>query len=263
MNMEDKLLDFTQVCEAPGALATDETLSMMLTRYHFAAAHARGRETLELACGAGCGLGYIARMARRVTGGDVDPKNLAPALERYRDNKRVDVRQVDALDCPFDDDSFGAVVLLDSIYWLSSAPRFFAEASRLLQPKGVLVISTVNPDWHGFNPSPRAVRYYNIPELAYGLREAGFNPSFHTGFRDRPEGIRGRCVAGVRWVAVKTGLIPTSVVAKEKLKRIFYGSLKKFPDEITDDIAPLENLQSVADDYRGTGEKIIYTAAVL
>ncbi|HOM17804.1 MAG TPA: hypothetical protein PLQ00_10775, partial [Thermoguttaceae bacterium] len=58
--------DYTGVTELPGNLAHKEQLSILMTRYHWAAQYARDREVLEAACGAGQGLGYLRRTARRV-----------------------------------------------------------------------------------------------------------------------------------------------------------------------------------------------------
>jgi SAM-dependent methyltransferase len=256
-------VDFTQVCEAPGELATKETLSMMLTRYHFAAQFVRDREILELACGAGCGLGYLAQHAQRVTGGDVDLKNLAPAIERYDGHELIRVMCLNALDCPFGVKSFDTIILLDSLYWLPSIAQFLAEVRRLLRPSGVLILSTVNPDWHGFNPSPQATRYYTIPELALELRGAGFEPCFNVGFSDSPQTLRGQLAAWVRKWAVKTGLVPNSIYLKEKFKRILYGPLTRFPDEVTDEMASLEPINPVKDDYYCKDSKIIYISATV
>ncbi len=236
---------------------------MMLTRYHFAAQFVRDREILELACGAGCGLGYLAQHAQRVTGGDVDLKNLAPAIERYDGHERIRVMRLNALDCPFGVKSFDTIILLDSLYWLPSIAQFLAEVRRLLRPSGVLILSTVNPDWHGFNPSPQATRYYTIPELALELRGAGFEPCFNVGFSDSPQTLRGQLAAWVRKWAVKTGLVPNSIYLKEKFKRILYGPLTRFPDEVTDEMASLEPINPVKDDYYCKDSKIIYISATV
>lgn len=66
------------------------------------------KEVLEVACEAGIGLGYLARNARKVIGGDYDGKLVQIAKGHYED--RVEVRQLDAHNLPFDDKSFDIVI---------------------------------------------------------------------------------------------------------------------------------------------------------
>lgn len=64
--------DFSSVTEVPGLRATDEQRSMLYTRYHLARTRSVGKDVLEVACGAGLGLGYLAETARSVTGVGID-----------------------------------------------------------------------------------------------------------------------------------------------------------------------------------------------
>ena len=52
--------DYSIITEIPGIDASQEQLSMLLTRYHVAAERAEGMDLLEVACGAGIGLEYLA-----------------------------------------------------------------------------------------------------------------------------------------------------------------------------------------------------------
>jgi 2-polyprenyl-3-methyl-5-hydroxy-6-metoxy-1,4-benzoquinol methylase len=62
--------DYCTVTELPGSNATKEQLARLYHRYHFAAGFCEGKDVLEVACGAGQGLGYLARKAKSVVGGD-------------------------------------------------------------------------------------------------------------------------------------------------------------------------------------------------
>ena len=62
--------DYTTVTEIPRGRVTREQLTRMCTRYYFASKFCEGKDVLEVGCGAGQGLGYLARKARRVVGGD-------------------------------------------------------------------------------------------------------------------------------------------------------------------------------------------------
>ena len=66
---------YTTVTELPGSGATSEQLAMLYARYALAAGFSRGKDVVEVACGPGIGLGYLARWARRVVGGEFVPNS--------------------------------------------------------------------------------------------------------------------------------------------------------------------------------------------
>ncbi len=237
--------DYTGVTELPGNLAHREQLAMLITRYYWAAQHAQDREVLEAACGAGQGLGYLRRVARRVVGGDIDPNNLAYAEQTYRDRDGIELYQFDAQEMPFEDGSFDVVLLFEAIYYLAEPERFFAEAHRVLRPKGLVLVSSVNCQWPGFNPSPYSVRYYTAEEL-YGLaHRAGFVSQMWVGFPDRTDSFRRRIIRALRRIAVALRLIPKTMRGKAWLKRLFYGPLEPVPPELHEGLGSPEPLVPV------------------
>jgi cyclopropane fatty-acyl-phospholipid synthase-like methyltransferase len=52
--------EYIHVTEIPGNKASAEQIERLYHRYHFASAFCQGKEVLEVACGAGMGLGYLA-----------------------------------------------------------------------------------------------------------------------------------------------------------------------------------------------------------
>ncbi len=107
--------DFTTVAEVPGGNATADQLSILHTRYYLAGRYADGKDVLEVACGAGQGLGYIACHARRVVGGDIDDRLLAIARQTYEGNDKVDLTKLDAKDLQFSDEPLDTLVLFEAI----------------------------------------------------------------------------------------------------------------------------------------------------
>ena len=154
--------DYSTVTEIPGDKATQEQMDRVFQRYRFAIDFCEDKDVLEVACGAGQALGYLARKARRVVGGDCTEKLLTSAKHYYKD--RAELYLLDAHQLPFRDRSFDVVILFEAIYYLAQPQEFVAEAYRVLRGNGVLLIATVNKDWPEFNPSPYSIRYLSVPE---------------------------------------------------------------------------------------------------
>jgi SAM-dependent methyltransferase len=233
--------DFSNVTEQPGQKASKEQLSIMLTRYDLAAKYSENKDVLEVACGSGTGLDYIAQKATRVVGGDIDPKLVEMAKNNYKDNKKVTVITLDALKLPFDTDTFDVILLYEAIYYLSDVEQFLKEVKRVLRANGKLIISTVNCQWHGFNPSPFSTKYWSVKDLDSLLKTYTFTPSVYLGFLDAPSG-GSSLVSVIRKIAIKLRLIPNTMEGKERLKRLFYGALQPIPAKIHENLATIEPL---------------------
>ena len=110
-------------------------------RYRFAAAEARGRDVVDVACGEGYGAAaLLAAGARRVVGVDVDPATCRHAARRYQ----LATIAGDALQLPLADHCCELFVSFETIEHVAEPERLLAEAARVLTPEGVLVISTPN-----------------------------------------------------------------------------------------------------------------------
>lgn len=232
--------DFTHVTEQPGQKATKEQLSIMITRYDLAAHHSEGKDVLEVACGSGTGLDYIAQKANKIIGGDIDTKLVEIAKNNYKDNNKVTVLHLDALNLPFETNAFDVVLLYEAIYYLPNVDQFLKEVKRVLRKNGKLIISTVNCQWHGFNPSPFSTKYWSVQEMSQLLQTYNYTPSVLIGFLDKPN---GSFVSLIRRTAVKLKLIPDTMEGKERLKRLFYGSLQPIPAKIYENMAVIEPLK--------------------
>ena len=62
---------FEDVTELAGMPISQEQLYRMFNRYHWTAAQSKDADVLEVACGAGQGVGYVGRSARSVIAGDI------------------------------------------------------------------------------------------------------------------------------------------------------------------------------------------------
>jgi 2-polyprenyl-3-methyl-5-hydroxy-6-metoxy-1,4-benzoquinol methylase len=111
-----------------------------LARYRFAAQLAPGRRVLDAACGEGYGTAMLATGGATAVGVDVDEPTIAHARERYAAEFRV----ADVADLPFEDASFDLVVCFETIEHVEDAERVLGELARVLDPDGLLLISTPN-----------------------------------------------------------------------------------------------------------------------
>ena len=249
---------YLAVTERPGQLASRMQLEMMEARYAWAAEHAREKDVLEAACGAGMGLPVLGRVARSAQAGDVDVENLRTANVASAGSPNITVRAFHAEELPFPSESFDLVLLFEAIYYLPDARRFFKETRRVLRPGGKLLIVTVNPEWDGFNPSPLCTRYWSAAELFAALQEEGFAARVQGAFPETAHWMP-RSIGLVRRAAVALNLIPRTMQGKALLKRIFYGRLTVVPGRAGSSILP-----PVLDELDGAGSRhhrVLYASA--
>jgi ubiquinone/menaquinone biosynthesis C-methylase UbiE len=252
-------IDYSTVTEIPGNRVTQDQLERMFHRYCFAANFSEGKDLLEVACGSGQGLGYLAKRAKWVFGGDYT-ENLIMVAKRYY-QERVPLLRLDAHFLPFRDQSFDVVILYEAIYYLTEPETFFREARRILRKEGVLLIATVNKDWSEFNPSPFSTSYFSVPELSESLEKNGFKVEMYGAFSVLPKSAKGKIIASIRKIAVALHLIPKTMKGKEFLKKVFYGKLKALKGEIEEGICEYSPPSSILSQIPNNEYKVIYAVA--
>jgi ubiquinone/menaquinone biosynthesis C-methylase UbiE len=248
--------DFSGVTEAPGHPATRAQLARMYQRYRFAASRCEGRRVLEVACGAGMGLGYLAARSRMAVGGDYTQGLVQKARGHY--GTRLPLLCLDAQALPFRDGTFDTVILFEAIYYIPSPREFLAECRRVLAPGGEVLVCSVNPQWQGFSPSEGSVRYFSATELRALLEEASFATEVFGGFPSASGGSFSRAVEGLRALAVRLHLIPRTLKGREALKRLFYGRMRPIPAEVQEGMAELHPVEPLALDAGIPTHKILY-----
>jgi len=250
--------DFSDVTEVPGLAVSRVQLARTYHRYEFAREHVRGA-VLELACGAGQGLAYLARAADRVVGGDRTAANID--LARVAHGARFPLLLLDACRLPFADASFDSVVLLEALYYLPDADGAVAECARVLRHDGRLVVSSVNCAWPDFGRSIHSTRYYTSREIGELLARHGFGPRLYGAFAEAT-GPVARARSMVRRLALRLGLVPGSLRAKALLKRFFYGPLLRQPARLDDGAASGERADPIRADDVDTRHSILYAVGV-
>ena len=221
--------DFTAITETPGTLLSPDQRTRKAQRYRRAAALAADGHVLEVSCGAGCGLGYLARHARAVVGLDYTATVLSLARSHY--GSRIPLVQGDAQQLPFPTASFDLVFCFEAIYYLPDQARFLSESRRVLTAGGRLLICQSNPDWPDFVPGPLTTHYPPVPTLTQAIAEAGFHDIVCHASLPVTRGRR-RWASRLRRYALRSGLVERLGPLVHLLKAVSYGDLVSLPAEL-------------------------------
>ncbi|TLD40955.1 MAG: Methyltransferase [Candidatus Jettenia ecosi] len=265
-----KIPDYYQITESPGLRATQEQIARLYQRYRFAKQFCEDKDVLEVACGSGIGLGYLAQVAHKVIGGDIDEKNITQARTYYNAKHKIkngskecalEIGVMDAHKLSFIDSSIDTVLLFEAIYYLNDPLKFILEAERVLREKGKLIMCSVNKDWKDFHPSPYTYKYFSVPELYEILKDTFTHIEMYGGFPVNNNGIKNKLISIVKRTAVHFNLIPQSLKTRAYLKRIFMGMLVPLSHEVYEDMALYETPIPTPYDRINKDFKIIYTVA--
>lgn len=253
--------DFVSLTEVAGDDVSAEQIERLARRYYWAGEYCQGKDVLEVACGSGQGVGYLASLARTMTAGDYSAPLLEVARRHY--GSRVQFHQFDAQQIPFPDRSFDVVLIFEALYYIPDADRFFAEARRVLRPGGVLLIATANKDLFDFNPSPHSFKYFGVAEFERELGRHGFKCRCWGDTPLESVSLAQRVLRPVKAIAVKFNLIPDSMAGKKLLKRLVFGRLLPMPAEITANTAARVAPTPLPAGQPDRSHKVLFCAATL
>jgi len=125
--------------------ASDESERYSLQLYHHVATGVsiEGKDVLEVGCGRGGGASYIARYLhpRKMVGADIIASAIGFDQKHYAAQKNLQFLAADAHKLPFEDDSFDAIVNIESAQHYKDVRRFLSEVHRVLKPGGYLLIA--------------------------------------------------------------------------------------------------------------------------
>jgi ubiquinone/menaquinone biosynthesis C-methylase UbiE len=128
--------------------ASDEPNRYCSQLYHRTATQVdlSGKRVLEVGCGHGGGASYLMRTLRPAsyTGLDLNPAAIAFCRKRHNLHG-LDFVRGDAENLPFADQSFDAVINIESSLHYLRFPRFLAEVARVLCPGGHFLYADFRP----------------------------------------------------------------------------------------------------------------------
>jgi len=128
---------------------------------------------LEIGCGPGANLWFLAREGFDANGIDGSPSAIARLRKRFdQEGLRAAVRVCDAMHLPFDDASFDCVIDCECLYANSmhDAERILDEVKRTLKPGGKLLSITFMTGTYG---DGRGDRMEGEPNTYLRLHEGG------------------------------------------------------------------------------------------
>jgi 2-polyprenyl-6-hydroxyphenyl methylase / 3-demethylubiquinone-9 3-methyltransferase len=122
-----------------------ERLPVLLQRDPRAARPLAGLNVIDVGCGAGLVTEPISRLGANVLGIDAAQHNVVVA-ERHARLSGASLRYRQALpeDCADQAGTFDAVLSLEVVEHVANLPKFLESVARLVAPRGVLLIGTLN-----------------------------------------------------------------------------------------------------------------------
>ncbi len=253
--------DYSTVTELAGDDVSREQVERLCHRYYWAGQFCAGKDVLEAACGSGQGLGYLDKMSNSVVAGDYMDKILDIARKHYGD--RFELKQFDAQDMPYADNSRDVIILFEALYYIPSAAKFVAECKRVLRPGGKVLIATANKDLFDFNPSPYTFEYFGVPELEHLFAEKGFVVNCFGYMPIGEVSFRQKVLRPIKKLAIMLGLMPKTAEGKKILKRLVFGGLVKMPHEVSEGVFPYEEPRRLTLSVPDREHKVIYCMASL
>ncbi len=252
-------ISFLSVTEIAGDDVTSEQVERLCHRYYWAAQFCKNKDVLEVACGTGQGLGFLASVAKSLEGADISQEILEITRNHY--GERITLKQFDVQDMPYEDASKDVIIIFEAIYYIPSFEKFIQECQRVLRPGGMILIATANKDLYDFNPSPHSFEYFGVVELGGILHEHGFLSSYYGYMPISNTNLKQKILRLIKKLVVSLGLMPKTMKGKKILKRLVFGKMVKMPDEIKGGVYEYTEPAALVFGMSDNKYKVIYCAA--
>lgn len=253
--------DFVSVTEIAGDMVTQEQINRLCNRYLWAGKYCTDKDVVEVACGTGQGVGYLAGISKSFEAGDYSETILSIARQYY--GEKIVLKQFDVQKMPFPDNSKDVIIMFEAIYYIPDVESFIKECLRVLRPGGRVLIATANKDLYDFNPSPFSYKYYGTVELKQLFANYGFGVQMYGYLNIDSVSMIQRILRPAKYLAAKLKIIPGSTQGKKWLKRIVFGGLVEMPFEIDSSIVEYTPPDSIGLNMPDTEHKVIYCEATL
>jgi SAM-dependent methyltransferase len=224
------MIDYSHVTELAEDDVSAEQVERLAHRYIWAGGYCHQKDVLEIACGAGQGLGYLSSISNTLHAGDITPNLVSLAQRHY--GQRVSISEMDAQSLPFSDHTKDVIILFEAIYYIPDVNKFVQECLRVLRPGGTVLIATANKDLFDFNPSPHSHQYFGVVQLNKIFAKNGFAVNLFGHLEIEGLSIRQRIFRPIKYLAVRFNLIPSTMAGKKLLKKLVFGKMIKMPAEI-------------------------------
>jgi ubiquinone/menaquinone biosynthesis C-methylase UbiE len=178
--------EFTGERVIPG-LVNDDLWAEHVARYALAARFAHGRRVLDMGCGTGYGTADLARVASSALGIDLAPEAITYGVLHFPSTRFL---QCSATALPFPTASFDLLTAFEVIEHISDWRTLLAEAQRVLEPNGMLIVSTPNKRYYAETRAKSGPNPFHEHEFEFGeFRTAldKFFPHVRILFQDRVE----------------------------------------------------------------------------
>jgi 2-polyprenyl-6-hydroxyphenyl methylase/3-demethylubiquinone-9 3-methyltransferase len=151
-----------------------------------------GHGVLDIGCGGGLLCEPLARLGAKVTGIDPAGENIEVAkAHAERSGLAIDYRQATVEALAAQGESFDTVLAMEVVEHVADVPAFLSACERVLEPGGILLMSTLNRTLRSFALAivgaeyllgwlPRGThdweKFLTTEELARQMRRAGLEP---------------------------------------------------------------------------------------
>jgi len=146
-------------------------------RYQLATILSKGKDVLDIACGAGYGSWMIAQDAHRVYGVDASGEVVAHATQRFK-HANLTFHQGFCAEIPLTDACVDTVVSFETLEHIFEQDAFLDECRRVLRPDGILIISTPNLEVYNLGRNDR--NPFHVKELSRTELETALKRVFTT-----------------------------------------------------------------------------------
>ncbi|WP_321348200.1 methyltransferase domain-containing protein [uncultured Draconibacterium sp.] len=142
-------------------------------RYKIARTFCNGKRVLDIPCGMGWGTSLLNN-SKSITGIDISEEAINEAKNIY--GSVADFRVGDMASINFDSNSFDTIVCLEGFEHVPEdvGDSFLIECSRLVPPKGILVLSTPYPVKGEHSGNPYHIKEYKPVEVREKMIKNGF-----------------------------------------------------------------------------------------